>query len=132
MLLHTTENMSKYTFRSDVPSEFGSRTVAQKEQDRKTEVYDDSKCTIKVSELLETVTRKQLHDLFSDFGKGKVKYVNVPRMRVKGTADEYTGRGFAFVTFVDEETARRALEYDKLRWEHTVIRVSMSEVPKRR
>lgn len=116
--------------RRDVPEFLGSRTAEQRAIDRKTVVYDDSAQTVRVSNLLDGVTREELKDLFSDFGKGKVKYVKVPIERDTKTGEVYT-RGFGFVTFVDKETAVKALEYDNLLWNHTRISVKAAK-PRRR
>ncbi len=114
--------------RRDIPEFIGSRTEHQRRNDRKT-IYDDHQKTVRVNELLDTVTDRELKELFSDIGE--VKQVKVPRTRDWNT-DEWVGRGFGFVTFFDEETAREALRYNGILWNHTRIQVKMSQPPRRK
>jgi RNA recognition motif-containing protein len=112
----------------DVPEFIGSRTETEKAHDRKTVVYDDSKQTVRVSELLENVTEAELKELFSEVGK--VKYVKVSRTKNYKT-QEWEGRGFAFVTFYDEKTAREALSYNNMLWQYQRIKVTPGKPLKR-
>ena len=123
-------SQTRVPLRRDIPDFFGSRTKEQQDQDRKTIVYDDHKQTIKISQLIDGVTVPELKDLFSDFGKGKIKSVKIARTQDPKT-NEWVDRGFAFVTFRDEETAKKALEYDHLLWNHTRIRVTPAPPKKR-
>lgn len=113
--------------RRDIPEFLGSRTEHQRKNDRKT-IYDDHQKTVRVNELLDTVTERELKELFSDFGE--VMQVKVPRTHDR-TTDEWVGRGFAFITFFDAETAREALRYNRLLWNHTRIQVKISQPPRR-
>lgn len=78
---------------------------------------------IYIGNLAFSATKEDLQKLCEEFGE--ITNIHIPKDRNSGRP-----RGYAFVTFVDEASANKALTLNELNFLNRPIRVNLANAPK--